>query len=724
MIAGIWIWPSAGPTSAARIAEIDLGDQHSCVRTTPEGVWCWGRNQFGQIGVASSDTCKGEPCARTPVGVVGLEGGLQAITAGNEHTCGLTTAGGVKCVGLNNAGGLGDGQACGNTFCTTPVDVCEVFDEINQVCTQTLSNVADVEAGGGHLGGGTFAGWTCALTTADRVKCWGHNEWGQLGDGTLGDGAVSEPFDNLSTTPVDVCQGPPGAQQCNQSLSSVEAVAAGVYHTCALMLDTTVKCWGRNESGQLGDGTTTTRSTPVGVCASGSGAGCSGGSALTGVLALAAGGVNTCAVVAPGSVKCWGGNSQVQLGIGPPDNDPHPNPVDVCADENCSSNLSNATTVTTNNSSCALIQTSGVKCWGDNPWGQVGDGTTNNRTTPVDVCAVGATPPCTPANNNILTGVVSLAQTDDHTCALTQTVAVLCWGSNNFGELGAPPTETCGIPCSTTPLQVVGLKASPIPPKFDALLLKIDGLPGPPGLQTSLSAKLNTAQRLTEGANACASANVLGAFINQVQAQTDVMISAGDASLLLAQAKGIINQLLDGVTCPPDPDTDGDLMTDSAEITLGTNPSNPDTDADIPSDGMELLHTGTDPLDPDTDGDGTPDGGEDPDMDGCTTGAEVQTAPGSEVSGGLRDPLNEWDYFDVNGDRHIDVPNDILPVILAYQQGPLDPGGQGPNYSATKDRGPAIAGALFAWQRTGPDGHIDVVNDLLPIILQYLHSCK
>ena len=114
----------------------------------------------------------------------------------------------------------------------------------------------------------------------------------------------------------------------------------------------------------------------------------------------------------------------------------------------------------------------------------------------------------------------------------------------------------------------------------------------------------------------------------------------------------------------------------------------------------------------------------DKDGDGCSDQAEQQTAAGSETTGGLRDPNNPWDFFDVNGDKHIDVPNDILPVILAYLQGPNDPGGPGPNYTAAEDRGLAKKGAQFAWQRTGPDGSIDVPNDILPIILQYLHSCK
>ena len=146
-----------------------------------------------------------------------------------------------------------------------------------------------------------------------------------------------------------------------------------------------------------------------------------------------------------------------------------------------------------------------------------------------------------------------------------------------------------------------------------------------------------------------------------------------------------------------------------------------DSDGDGLSDQQELQSFGTDPHNTDSDSDGIPDGDEDFDGDGCGNLRELGT---DETLGGLRDPLNPWDYFDVNGDKHIDVPNDLLPVILAYLQGPLDPGGPGPLYTAAKDRGPPKPGAQFAWQRTGPDGHIDVPNDLLPIILQYLHTCK
>ena len=109
----------------------------------------------------------------------------------------------------------------------------------------------------------------------------------------------------------------------------------------------------------------------------------------------------------------------------------------------------------------------------------------------------------------------------------------------------------------------------------------------------------------------------------------------------------------------------------------------------------------------------------DTDGDGCTD--QQENGPVAML-GGLRDYLNPHDFFDVSGDGHIDVLNDLLPVIVAFLQGPLDPGGPGLNYTAAKDRG-ALVGAN-SWNRAGPDGHIDILNDILPVILQWNHSCK
>ena len=147
---------------------------------------------------------------------------ITAIDAGGDHTCALTAGGGVKCWGANRYGQLGDGTT---TDSTTPVNVAGLS-----------SGVAAIDAWVEH---------TCALTTGGGVKCWGYNEYGQLGDGTTMD----------SSTPVDVVE----------LLSRVAAIAAGGYHTCALTTGGGVKCWGQDDYGQLGLGTSIQSPTPVEV---------------------------------------------------------------------------------------------------------------------------------------------------------------------------------------------------------------------------------------------------------------------------------------------------------------------------------------------------------------------------------------------------------------------------------------------------------------------------
>jgi alpha-tubulin suppressor-like RCC1 family protein len=209
-----------GPRSVSGLPSgvlaISAGGEHTCALTAAGAVWCWGDNTYGELGNGTTTN------SDVPVAVSGLGSGVIAIAAGDNHTCAVTTAGGVECWGDNARGELGNG---GTANTDTPVAV------------SGLSGVTKVTAGDLH---------TCALTSAGAVDCWGANSSGQLGNGTMTD----------SDTPVAV-----------KGLSGVTAISAGGYDTCALTSGGAVECWGDNTYGELGDGTTTDSDTPVSVLA-------------------------------------------------------------------------------------------------------------------------------------------------------------------------------------------------------------------------------------------------------------------------------------------------------------------------------------------------------------------------------------------------------------------------------------------------------------------------
>jgi alpha-tubulin suppressor-like RCC1 family protein len=199
------------------VTAISGGDQHTCALTSGGGVKCWGLNSAGHLGNDSLVD------SSVPVDVAGLGSGVVMVSAGGDHTCALTDAGGVKCWGGNASGQLGDGSGPIAKF--VPVDVVGL-----------VSGVIAISAGSDH---------TCAVTSAGRVKCWGAGLHGQLGDSqTIG-----------SPIPIDV----PGMS------SGADSVSAGMYHTCARMMDKRIKCWGYNFYGQLGNNSTIDSPVPVDV---------------------------------------------------------------------------------------------------------------------------------------------------------------------------------------------------------------------------------------------------------------------------------------------------------------------------------------------------------------------------------------------------------------------------------------------------------------------------
>ncbi|MFD7976088.1 hypothetical protein [Streptomyces sp. NPDC059071] len=256
-----------------------------------------------------------------------------------------------------------------------------------------------------------------------------------LGWGSNGSGELGDGTTTLrSTTPVRICGGAP----CPTPFDDVIAVDAGINHSVALRADGTVWAWGSNVSGQLGNGTNTNSTTPVQVCAVGATAPCT--DFLTGVTAVAAGAAHVVALRANGTVVAWGGNDSGQLGNGT--NAPSNVPVAV-------SGLTNVSAIAAGDIHSLAAQTSGlVKAWGNNLNGQLGNGTNSNSNTPVPVCAVGATAPCA----DLLAGVTAVAGGGSHSLALRTDGTAQSWGGNAFGQLGNGTNTN-----STVPVQVSGL---------------------------------------------------------------------------------------------------------------------------------------------------------------------------------------------------------------------------------------------------------------------------
>jgi alpha-tubulin suppressor-like RCC1 family protein len=347
------------------------------------------------------------------------------ISAGYEHTCALSADGRVKCWGANDAGQLGNGS---NEDSATPVDALLPLPKAAKA----------VVCGYQH---------TCAILDGGTVYCWGDNTFGELGIGTIGS-ATSQASPVLVGGLTEVVALGAGGGVLNNSTS--------FGHTCAVDSGGLVQCWGANGSGQVGDGTTITRASPVPVTVV---------PATTAVASIACGERHTCANDAGGAVICWGANDSGQLGIG--GTDPQTSPPTPAIPSGA------AMVVTGQAHSCAVVSGT-LECWGLNTSGQVdgGNAATGAFLSPVPAlpssvittaaagrshtCAVNgaaspAIPVCFGANDSgQLGGTGSLADVallppataasmtagEDHTCLLTADGGVQCWGANDRGQLG------------------------------------------------------------------------------------------------------------------------------------------------------------------------------------------------------------------------------------------------------------------------------------------------
>jgi len=314
-----------GLSNVANAQNIACGGWHSLAICSDSTVKAFGENATGEIGNGNTTD---QP---TPTTVPGLTG-IMAVSAGGDqleaHSMALKSNGNVYCWGSNLYGGLGNASATG-TFVTAPVQAL------------IISNVKAISAGGWH---------SVALKNDGTVWCWGWNADGQLGDGTLVDKSI----------PTQV----PG-------LTGIVKIAAGTYHVLALKNDGTVWAWGDNVSGQIGDGTVNTdKSSPVQV------------SGLTGVVNIASGRFFSLAVKNDGTVWTWGENLYGQLGNGTVANSS--TPVQV-------SGLTGITSAVaaTGAFHCMAVKSDGtIWSWGRNTYGNLGDNTLTNHSTPVQMTGI------------------------------------------------------------------------------------------------------------------------------------------------------------------------------------------------------------------------------------------------------------------------------------------------------------------------------------------------
>ncbi len=325
-------------TTGATATSISSGLYHSCALLSDRQVKCWGRNDSGQLGNDSADLK-----SLTPVPVSGISTAT-AISTGTEHSCAVLSDGQVKCWGRNDWGQLGSEN---NIPSNVPVFV-------SGIPTTTGATAIGISTGKRH---------SCALLSDGQVKCWGRNIEGQLGDGSYADSKNTAVF--VSGIPA-VTGGP-----------TAIGISTGAGHSCAVLSDGQIKCWGLNDYGQLGDGTGNNMKRTA-VLVSGIPATTGGPTAIS----ISTGAQHSCAVLSDGQVKCWGYNYYGQLGDGTPRaiNDSKNSaltPVPV-------SGISTATAISTGTEhSCALLSDGQVTCWGINDRGQLGNVTSDNSNTPV-----------------------------------------------------------------------------------------------------------------------------------------------------------------------------------------------------------------------------------------------------------------------------------------------------------------------------------------------------
>jgi alpha-tubulin suppressor-like RCC1 family protein len=407
------------------VVGISTGDWYTVYLKSDGSVWAGGYNNIGQLGDGTTTD------SSNPVQVKNADGtglnGVVGISASFYHTVYLKSDGTVWAAGYNFFGQLGDGTT---TDSTTPVQVVKAPGG-------GLSHIIKTSSGGNHNGSHNL------LLRADgTVLANGYNGWGQLGDGTTTDRNISTPMVNADGSLFD----------------DVKDISAGILHTLLVKNDGTAWALGGNFAGRLGDGTSTHRSNPIQVKNS-------DGSFLTGVSTVSAGGDHSIFLKEDGTVWGAGGNNYGQIGDGTGTHKSYASQVTLSG----GTALSDIVSVRTGNSHSVFLKSDGtVWATGRNTFGQLGDGTTTTRLNPVQVINVDGTE---------LSGVIGISVGHDHTVYLKNDGTVWACGSNSDGRLGDGTTTNRSNPVQVTNADgsvlsgVVGISAG----GYHTVYLKSDG---------------------------------------------------------------------------------------------------------------------------------------------------------------------------------------------------------------------------------------------------------
>lgn len=361
--------------------ELAGGASQFCALSSNKAAYCWGSNHLGSLGPTGAGSTSNVPLMI--FGLDGHENAVEEISIGHVNTaCALLSDGGVKCWGANLHGQAGDGNP--------------VYQTVGMVDVVGIDTAVELSSGNG---------FSCVILEDGKSKCWGNNTAGQLGNGKASSNPSPALIPNLSA----------------------KYISAGDKHTCVITQDDKVKCWGSHGAGQLGEASSESYSkTPVTIQGLESG---------VGLLQVSSGIYHNCVLNQNSNVQCWGGGSDGQLG----DNQTlvTPTPVTVIGLDANNPVVELKSALASN---CVRLTDNKVKCWGENGFGQMANGGTNDVLAPIDF-------PLTATQS-----AVGLGLGNYHTCVALSSGKVICSGRNHSGQLGDgskthaySPVETLNI---------------------------------------------------------------------------------------------------------------------------------------------------------------------------------------------------------------------------------------------------------------------------------------